>query len=201
MSELKHYGVLGMRWGRRKGTSRSNEVEYRKKLDKITNNKNANPNDIRRIKYRNQSAVKRVGKTMAVNASKMIIKDVITGDIKKYGNMSKQDFIKRATSITKSTAFEVIYNDAIAKSTANRYNNDGKIINKKNTLITKEDCADIFVKSAIQMAPVAKFLISAKVHNTRINRARNEQIFKEWGGRILEEQFANIITGVEYTIT
>ena len=52
MSELKHYGVLGMRWGRRKGTSNISKVasdrrkekmekKEEKQVDKVTTKRNA----------------------------------------------------------------------------------------------------------------------------------------------------------------
>lgn len=206
--ELYHHGIKGMQWGVRRSQStldrlagrvnntKEKEKAYRNKLTAITSRENINESDRKRFEYRNQSLAARTAKTATRIIAGRLIADVMTGSIKNYGSMSKADIAKELTSIAASTAANVALSDALAKSAAKNYTNDGKRVKgkKDNRLITKEDVIETSVGMATYMAPAAALIANMKISQARAKKAENEAKFRSWGGNILTEKVSNIIT-------
>ena len=204
---LCHHGILGQKWGIRRtpeqlghivkqrvNKARDDEKRYREKLTAISKNKSANPNDVKRFKYRNQSLGKRVGKTAATVTAQMLIGDMLTGRISNYGSMSKAELTKKLTKIATTTAANVALNDALAKSASKRYTDSGKRAKGvKDHLLTKEDMIETGVSAAVRAAPFLHAALQIKVAQTYATRDRNEQEFNRWGKNILTEKVDNII--------
>ena len=206
--ELMHYGVLGMKWGKRRSQStldriagrvnkaKDNESAYRKKLTAITSRKNINESDRKRFEYRNQSLAARAGKTAAGVVAGRLVADVISGNIKKYASMSKADIARELRSVALSTAKNVAIKDALAKSAAKNYKNDGTRASgkKDNRLLTKEDLIETGITTVSIAAPGLAMVAGMKMNQARAKKAENEARFNSWGGKILTEKVSNIIT-------
>ena len=207
---LVHYGVKGMRWGVRRfqnydGTLTSlgrkklaemkdKETAYRDKLSAISKNRNVNASDLKRFQYRNHNLPYRVGKTAASVVAQTLIKDMITGNIHSYASMSKIDLAQKLAKIAQTTAVNVAVNDVLAKSASNRYDNSGKRRKGvKDPIISKEDLIQGGIRTATRAAPLISFVFKMKVAQAKVNRAKYEQEFNRWGGRILEEKLDDFI--------
>jgi len=189
---LKHYGVLGMRWGRHK----QREADYRKKLTAIGKNKSVNREDAARFKYRNQHVAVRIGKTAASVTAQMVVGEVLrvylTG---RPAALDKKSMEKRIIKIATTTATNVVINDTLAKSASKRYTDNGtKIRGTKNHLISKEKLMEIGIRTAMSLTPVARWAIATKASSVRAERARNEARCNQWGSRILAQKAGDVIT-------
>jgi len=194
---LRHFGVLGMHWGKRgassksKSSSKQKEKAFQKKLTALNNNKSLQgTSDAARFKYRSQNVGMRVAKTAVSLTSQMIVKDVLTGKFP----ANKKDIAIRVAQISAHTAANVALKDSLAKSAAKRYADDGKRANgTKDHFITKEDGIEAGVGFAVKAAYIGKWALGMKAKQVNASRARNEANFNRWGANILPQRVDNVV--------
>lgn len=196
---LAHYGVKGMKWGVRKainkvgGRIKAKKAEKKKYQQKLKNIANKNKrkqiltSDDERINYRSQSLLKRAGKTAATIAVKEVFADVMSGKAYYYKNMSKRDIAKKIGKLTTLTALNVKVKDALADSSAKKYNQSGNRV-KKNKMIEKEDMIAIGINTAAKAAPFAMFVAKMKISKVASEKRKNREIFEKWGANILPQK-------------
>jgi hypothetical protein len=217
VNELKHYGILGMRWGVRRSQASldraagraKQEKEYRQKLTAISKNKNVGASDSARFAYRNQNLVKRVGKSAISGVSQMLIGELMTGGIERYARMNKgqltRELTKKAAMLTATTAANVVVNDVLAKSASKRYTNTGRRSpGTKDSLLTKEDAISAGVSAIVPAVYGLHKIAGMSARQANFNRAKNEARFNSWGQNILSEKVADVIwqsDDLKYAIT
>lgn len=215
---LVHHGVKGMKWGVRRSPAQlgrrivsgiknyvsrknSEEKEYRAKLSKIANNKSANSQDRKRAQYRQQSLPKRLRGALIASTTSMLVGDLLTGQLSRYGTMSKSEMMRKFRTIAMTSAKNVAIADALAKSSSNRYTNSGrKAKGVRDRYITREDWIKMGINSVARVAPVIVTAAKWKMSYAAREREKNETVFNSWGGRILEAPLANIVADVDYQI-
>lgn len=201
MGELKHYGKLGMKWGKITAKITSNETAFRDRLTKLENIKaiKGGSSDYARFKYRNQDLSVRVAKTAKSLVAQLIVKEAISTFIfGKQPDLSKAGITKQVLSLAKSTAIQVAYQDALAKSASNRYNKAATRLIKgsnKNARLnfTREDGIDLGVKTATKMVPYIQGIARMKLTAAVKKRRENEAIFDKWGANILPQKVDNVV--------
>lgn len=207
-NELYHYGVKGMKWGvrrtskqlgsqlRKKAKQRSDsDKAYRKKMSAIAKSKNADEYDRKLADYRKDNLAVRVGKTATSLITQQLMRDVLSGDINRYGSMSKKEIRNRLTSLALSTAGTVAFNDALAKSASKRYTSEGhtKAGTKHGLFGHKEQWIATGVQTAVAAAPILATLGKMKISQVIAQRRHNEEVFNRWGQNILAEKVDNVV--------
>lgn len=206
--ELYHHGIKGQRWGVRRSQStldrlagrvnkaKEKETAYRNKLTAITSRENINSSDRKRFEYRNRNLAARVGTTATGVVAGRLVADVISGNIGNYASMSKADVARELRSIAFSTAKNVAIKDALAKSAAKGYTNDGKRVKgkKDKRLLTKEDAIEGGITAVSIAAPGLAMVAGMKMNQARAKKAENEARFRSWGSNILDDKISDIIT-------
>lgn len=207
---LQHHGVKGMKWGvrrtpkqlghdirkrraQKKADKKAADKAYRQKMEKIADNYNASVSDRRRANYaKNQKAVK-VG-TMAVKSiMEQAMFDSAMG--RSYNSMSPQQKARSVAEAAVRTAVNYKVSESLAKSTAAKYNENGRKLRsvKGNKILEKEDLYETGYKIAIGALPLANYMAGAKLGKAMADRKANEAKFKSWGGNILEMKFDDIV--------
>lgn len=161
----------------------------------ISKNKNADDFDRKLADYRKDNLAVRATKTAGSLITQQLLRDVLSGDINRYGNMSKKEIRNRLTSLAVSTAGTVAFNDALAKSASKRYESNGrtKAGTKHGLLGHKEQYIATGVKTVTAAAPVLAYLGKMKLSQAAAQRRHNEEVFNRWGGNILEEKVDNVV--------
>lgn len=193
-NELRHYGVLGMKWGKHKAKvsaavdkRRAKETEFRQKMTNIQKNKSVNPSDLQRFEYRNQSAAARIGKTAVSVTSRIVVKEMLQHYLLEK-KIDKKTIRKDAMTIAVNTASQVAIKDAMAKSAAKRYTDSGKkVAGVSNRLVTKEDLITVGLGVGVKAAYVGMTAGSLKMSQVVADRKKNEATFNAWGARVLPQ--------------
>lgn len=193
LEDLVHYGVPGMKWGKRKARSIiDNQKAFKSKATAIAKNRYANGSDKQRMKFASQSMSQKV-KTMGTSVTlQFVLRDIMSG---KFNPSDPKYLATTAKSVAKYTSINLAKKEVLARSVAKRYNDDGKRSNPKDKigLFTKEDKIEMGMDAAIKFGPIAKSLMAAKAYNTASKRQANEDRFNKWGSNILSEKVDNVI--------
>lgn len=197
MEELKHYGVLGMKWGVRK----EREQAIREKASKILSRHKSSGGihlgtDKQRIEYMSKPLSTRIGKTLKAVTAQLVVGEILSGNFAKYGNLSKTDVAKKLTKVAATVVANVALNDTLAKSAMKRYSDEGKRIGKSK-IITREDIIQTSVGVGLSALPVAKMMLGMKAFQLNKERVANESKVNQWGGRLLEAPIGDIIGSFE----
>lgn len=210
-NHLQHFGVQGMKWGKRTrgalikvgsigairkigaagASAKKNESDYQKKLTALNKNKSLQgTSDAARFQYRNQNVAKRFVKTAASLTAQMLIADAFSGKLP----TNKKDIAIKAAKIAALTTANVGISDALAKSASKRYTSEGeRVKGTKNRLMTKEDGIEMGVGVAVKAAYIGKWALGMKAKQVNASRARNEANFNRWGANILPQRVDNVV--------
>ena len=198
--ELYHYGVKGMKWGIRKSyttakkgynTAKERDKAYRKKLSNIADNEQASAADRKYAAYASKPTSVRVLKSASNVAIGVGFRLALKGLVDPN---SKVDYGKLAKEVAKEVAKDYAVNEAMARSVASKYNDDGIKKNGKGpSVVTREQAILTGVKVAKKAYPVASAVAGQKYFQAKAKRAENERRFNQWGGNILEAKFDPIV--------
>ena len=134
----------------------------------------------------------------------MVAKDVLTSYlttgslVPNYSTLSKQDIGKRLAKIGFQTAKDTIVRDALAKSAAKKYSDDGKTKVGKDELPAILGTNQDWMEYGVNIVAPRAMRLGAKVASQSLsdmvaNRAANEAAFNKWGANILTEKVANVV--------
>lgn len=200
-NELAHFGIKGMKWGKRKASiseainnAKNKETEFRQKLSNIQKNKNVDYSDLKRFEYRNKHVASRITGTALSMVAHRLVSEVLTGRIGRYKKMSKAQMAKEISSIAIRATASTAVQDALAKSASKRYEQSGKKVKGvKSRLITKEDAIETGVKVGMAAVNIGLFATKLKVAKAKVDRQRNEDRFKKWGANILPQKASDTV--------
>lgn len=204
-TELTHFGVKGMRWGKGNvSVIKKYNDDYKTKINKIANSKSAHKADVQSAKKVNSSIVKRASKSLIDAAVGTVVKDVLTGEIKNYKNMTPTDMLKKAGSISKTAATNMALEEVTARSVGNKYNVKGERIKGSNdSAFTREQVARTTYSAVTTTAPILATLGRWKLGQMSRQKQAGEAEFAKWGARILTSKvsdYSHIIPNVNYSV-
>lgn len=185
---------LGHEIRKRRAQKKAADKEYRQKMEKISDNYNALPSDRKRANYAKNPKAVRVGAMAVKSIMEQAMFDSVMG--RSYSrNMSKKQIARSVAGAVVRTGINYKVDDALAKSTAAKYNENGRKLRsvKGNKILAKEDLYETAYGIAIGALPLANYIAGAKLGKAMANRKANEAKFKSWGGNILEMKFDDIV--------
>lgn len=194
-----------MKWGHHKiiQIQKSNN-DYKTKIDKIANSKSTHTADIEAAQKVSGSVVKRVGKNLVRATVGTVVKDVFTGEVKNYKNMSKSDIVKKIGSIGKKAATNMAIDEATARSVANKYNTKGERVKGSNTSkFTREQVIKTSVSTAKTVTPILTTIGALKMGQINQRKKAGEAAFAKWGANILTDKvsdYSHIVPNVNYSV-
>lgn len=205
-TELTHFGVKGMHWGKHKISQiQKSNNDYKTKINNIANSKNAHKVDIEAAKKVNTSMAKRVGKSLVGATIGTVINDALTGEIKNYKNMTPTDMLKKAGTISKKAATNMAIEEATARSVANKYNVKGeRVKGSNNSKFTREQVAKTTYNAATYTVPILAAVGYLKLGQMIKQKKAGEAAFAKWGTRILTDKvsdYSHIIPNVNYSVS
>ena len=162
-------------------------------MKKIGDNYYALESDRRRARFaKNPKAVK-VGAMAVKSVMEQMMFDAAMG--RSYYRMSPQQKARSAAQAAARTVVNYKVNDSLAKSTAAKYNENGRKLRnvKGNNIVAKEDFYEVGYRIAIGALPLANRMAGAKLGKAMADKKANEAKFKAWGGNILEMKFDDIV--------
>lgn len=182
---LEHFGILGMKWGRRK----AKRQVYKNKLNKISENKNhiTTGNERSAISYAKGSVGKKAARSIATSVVHTIMSDFMTGRIN-YGSMNKAQIASKLVSVAGLAGVHAVSKNAEAKLYSKKYNEQGNRKQNVNKYLSRYDVAAVSVGVAGNMAPVIHSIAHMKLRDATLNRMSNQDKFRKWGGNILSEK-------------
>lgn len=180
-NELKHYGVLGMKWGKRK-TKPINE--YRQKAKKIAKKEeyNGNVGISKRAKWAAQSTQGKIFRSAMVSTFKTSMNNAMFG----RPLLQKSDI----KSIIGQTAEIYAYNEVTSRMTMKKYDDNGRRITKRK-LIETEDLIEPIYSTAKLAASFGKYAAFKKLSEVQKDIDKKKANFDKWGGNILDMKYSD----------
>ena len=184
---------LGHDIRKRRAQKKAEDKAYRQKMKKIGDNYYALESDRRRARFAKNPKSVKVGAMAVKSVLEQMMFDAAMG--RSYYRMSKQELARSAAQTAARTVVNYKVNDALAKSTAAKYNENGRKLRsvKGNNILAKEDLYETGYRIAIGALPLANRMAGAKLGKAMADKKANEAKFKAWGGNILEMKFDDIV--------